>query len=119
MGKIIKLTESDLVKIIERVISEQSTSGRQQINYSNIPNFHNEMKKIKGLKWNDMGKFYSGVVNGVTYKFKENGPNGQGTYHTVSVNSNTTGEYVFDKSSTQPFTGIKIVTSRKEQPKRK
>ena len=107
MGKIIKLTESDLVKIIERIISEQSTPGRKQINYSNIPNFHNEMKKIKTLKWNDMGKFYA------------NGPQGKGTYHTVDANSNMTGEYVFDKTSTQPFVGIKIFTPKEEQPRRK
>ena len=119
MSKIIKLTESDLVKIIERIISEQSTPGRKQINYSNIPNFHNEMKKIKTLKWNNMGKFYSGTANGITYKFYANGPQGKGTYHTVDANINKTGEYVFDKTSTQPFVGIKIFTPKEEQPRRK
>jgi hypothetical protein len=129
MGKkIIKLTESDLARIVKRIIMEQpvkqnvppqtSPKPGTTTTYSKIPNFHN-LKNIQGLKWNESFKFYSGVVNGTTYKFFENGPNGNGTYETVAVNKNTKGTWIFDSKSTTPFPGIKILTTQDTKARRK
>ncbi len=129
MKKVIRLTESDLIRIIKRIIIEQpvnqnvppqtpSKPGMSRTSYGKIPNFHN-LKNIKGLKWNESFKFYSGVVNGITYKFYENGPNGNGTYETVTVNKNTKGEWNFDGKSTTPFPGIKILTTQDTKARRK
>ena len=92
--------------------------GMTRTTYSNIPKFDN-LKKIKGLKWNESFKFYSGVVNGVTYKFYENGPNGNGTYETVALNKNTKGTWIFDSMSTTPFSGIKILTTQDTEARHK
>jgi hypothetical protein len=113
MGKkIIKLTESDLINIVKKVLNEQKPA--QNNPYPWLKQYDGLEKT--GFKKDSSGRMFAKGSDGIGYHLaKPNAQSGEGQYYGVGVNINTQGTWKFDTSSTAPFKGIKILTTQKRQ----
>jgi hypothetical protein len=127
MKKVIRLTESDLINIVKRVIKESDVNEQKKphhgdqktVQYAPIQNFDNLVKL--GFRKDSTGKKYIGIskATNTTYYFSANGTNGNGTYTAVSMGKNYSGDWKFDDNTACPsnltnckiFKGVKLLTS--------
>lgn len=117
MKKIVRLTESELVRLVKRIISEQP--GHERNVFHPKPGWTSDLSRLSGgvLKWDEIGKKYVGTGKDGTYHFYAP-KNNKGQFKKVGLGQNTIGEYVIDSNSKEPFVGIKIVTQQNVQPAR-
>jgi len=77
--KVIRLTESDLVKIVKRVIREQESSNETLVNKvktEGLKNISDKMINSNPFKGSHSGYVLRGVFDGVTYAWDMSGVEG-------------------------------------------
>ena len=82
MGKIIKLTESDLTRIIKKVINEVASPNAfagQYTPVTTLPNKFSAIKFNKPMDYNQVEEIMSKL--GTTYHFPKNWDNVKGTFN--------------------------------------
>jgi hypothetical protein len=113
MGKVIRLTESQLKEVIKNVINEAGP-GRPQPKVK--PGFTAELSSISQnkIKWSENSKHYVGQASdGIYHFYAPNKMTKKSEFRKVgNGGQNVAGEYIVDPKSTTPFIGIKIVNQR-------
>jgi len=108
MKKVIRLTESDLMRIVKRIINESNTKWKKM---SNVDLFHYIIKLIKSnpskaehwIKIADNKKsFVSEVFNFIKWGYKEDSANTFGGYLKNDFNSEYTQNFIDVMEDTKP-----------------
>lgn len=119
MGKVIRITESQLKKVIDNIINEQKPGYKSAVlkspnatRYEDIQNF-DHLKKL-GLSKDPKSSVYIGSNNNVIYKFIAKGPVGYGSYTSLGEPSgNKGGSWKFGNQQNSPFPGIILYPNKK------
>lgn len=102
MAKIIKLTESDLYRIVKRVISEQKTNSGVLTDQQAVTNLEQEINNIISQKQNE-------IFSGVSLKWKSGG-DGQSVIFSVLFNNADTGkELIMRPDGQQWATSVRYI----------
>jgi hypothetical protein len=116
MAKIIRLTESDLTKLIQRIINEAGPGGGRPLQPKLMPGFTAELSSLSQniIKWSENKKHYIGQgSDGIYHFYPPNNVTKKSEFRKVGNNGqNTIGEYIVDSNSKTPFIGIKIVSQK-------
>lgn len=113
MGKVIRLTETQLKEVIGKIINEAGP-GRPQPKLK--PKWTVELSSVSQnkIKWSENMKHYIGQgPDGVYHFYSPNNITKKSEFRKVgNGGQNTIGEYIVDPKSTTPFIGIKLVSQR-------
>lgn len=112
MANIVRLTESELVRLVKKIINEQP--GHVRNVFPPKQGWTHDLSHISNniLKWDEQGKKYVGTGKDGIYHFYAP-KNNRSEFRKVGNNAvNTIGEYQVDLNSREPFVGIKIISQR-------